>query len=338
MRGKLKKIHENSTKATKNHSKISNSAAFVVAPTILSLNDDCILEIFSYLKLENLFRIKDCCRRFSSLADYTVGKRCKTEYVCLPAKQSPADAAAILIEFGDVIKHLQIDDENRFIRFCNQNGNKFNSMIENCKNLKCLRLKNVSFGKVGFMKLKQKLKDIEALELYNCDLTSMHVNEFLKTCPKLTNFTIYGAASPITSDMCSSIIRNGSALESITFRNCRYEVSTNEFFKFINDLRRLENLKNVYIGRVRQRLILPLLLVLVKSNSQLEKIAFSGFIPKNSEFFDLLKQMKHLESCQLFTKGLISGAVTASANADFSIRTVNCASKKYPDVTTLRKK
>lgn len=338
MRAKLKKIHETSTNAVKKQSKVSTPASSAVVPAILSLNDDCVLEIFSYLKLEDLFRTSSSCHRFSSLADYTVRKRCKTEYVRLPAKQSHADAASTLTKFGDVIKYLQIDDESRFIRFCNQNGTKFNSMIKNCTELKCMRLKNVSFGNVGFEKLKRKLKNIEALELYNCDLTSMHVNEFLNTCGKLTKFSIHGATSPITSDMCSSIIQNGSLLESITFRNCRYEISTTEFFKFIADLKRLKNLKNIDVGRVRQRSVLPMLLVLVGSNSQLETIAFGGFVPKNNEFFDLLKQMKQLKSCQLFNKGVISGAVAALVATDFSIETVKSASKKYPNVTTLRRK
>lgn len=336
MRAKVEKIYRTSTKAKKNQSKVSNSASLAVA--IPTLNDDCILKIFSYLKLEDLSRTKDCCRRFSWLADYTVQQKCKNEFVRLPTKQNAADAASILTKFGHEIEHLQIDDETRFIRFCNQNCNKFNSMIKNCKNLKCLRLKNVSFGNVGFQKLKQSLQNIEALELGNCDFTSMHVNEFLKTCGKLTKFTIHGATSPITSEMCLSVLQNGSALESITFRNCRYDISTAEFFKFIADLKRLNNMKKLDVGCVRQRSILPILHEMVESNSQLETIAFSGFVPKSSDFFDFLKQMKRLRTCKLFNKGVISGAVAAAAATDFSIKTVKCAGKKYPNVTTLRKK
>lgn len=341
MKIKAKKKHGLSTKVTNKPSKARASACASSNSTPLTLlstlNDDCILEIFSYLNIKDLCAIRDCSRRFHILADCTVHKRFRNKYVRLPAKENAADAASILIKFGKLFTQLQIDDENRFIRSCNQSTNalKFNSMITDCKSLKCLRLKNVCFGYVNSQKFKQILQNITTLELYNC-MASNHVRELLESCKTLKHLTIAGKIHSITSDICFAIKNYGQFLESIRFRNCRHELSTIDFLNFIGDLNQLKNLNKIYVGRVRKSAIIPILIKLVKTNSHLETIGFNKFIPENNEFFESLKHTK-LKKCILFTKDVISAAIAASAT-DFSITTTKCANKNYPYVITVRKK
>lgn len=44
---------------------------------ILSLNDDCLRKLFSYLPISDLFNVKKCCRRFSAVADEAASSLCK---------------------------------------------------------------------------------------------------------------------------------------------------------------------------------------------------------------------------------------------------------------------
>lgn len=271
----------------------SNSSAHP-STQIPLLNDDCVLKISPYLNIKELNSMKDCSRRFSALADYAVHRRFRNKYVYLPAKETAADAASFLHKFGKIITHLQIDDDDRFIRFCNQNGLKFNSSLKKCLHLKFLRLKNVSFGNVGFEKFKQTLHNIESLELINCDLSSMHVNGFMKSCNKLKKFSI---DAKLTADMCSSIIQNGHSLESIRLK--KYDLSTTEFYKFIGDLKLLKNLKSIDVGRVRKSSVLPMLRALVKTNSKIKTIHISKYLPENDEVFELLKRLNYLRTSNL---------------------------------------
>lgn len=84
-------------------------------------------------------------------------------------------------------------------------------------------------------------------------------------------------------------------------KNCKYELSTTEFLKFIADLKILPKLKKFDIGRVRKTSVMPILNELIKSGSRLTTISFVKFLPQNDEFFKLVKQLNVI--CKLYTNG-----------------------------------
>lgn len=208
--------------ATKKQLKAAASSQSAFPSTQLPLlNDYCILEIFSKLKMKELCSVKSCSRKFSSLADDTVQRRFRGEYVCLPGNEtSAADAASFLSNFGMDITHLQIDDDNQFIRFCNNNtrkGQKFHLLLKKCQKLKFLRLKNVDFANAGFNKLKPILQNIDTLELINCNLSPDQVKVFLKSCKKMSKLSIDGNLS---AEICESIHTNVRSMHKFDLKEC----------------------------------------------------------------------------------------------------------------------
>lgn len=157
---------------------------------LVSLNDDCLRQIFGKLETKDLFAISDASRRFTNLAYQTAEKRFrKDEYICIPNNENNllsdrfasyhmrfvaySDSASMLIKFGQFITHLHIDGRSDFIVTCNRrqfNCWNFGEMINHCKSLKSLRFRNVELWRVQFAEAKRILRTIEMLEMtyYNC--------------------------------------------------------------------------------------------------------------------------------------------------------------------------
>lgn len=149
--------------------------------SILSLNDDCFLEIFTHFNWKDLCSMKDCCQRFNNLADSEALRRFrKYTQVRLPLpgkskKYHFHSSAMVLMKFGQLITHLKIDNGHGFVDFCQQHrdGQNVRSILETCTSLKCLQLYNdavlenvplVIFGNIQTLELNVFICHFEKLE------------------------------------------------------------------------------------------------------------------------------------------------------------------------------
>lgn len=301
------------------------------------MNDDCILEIFSLLTLKSLCAMKDMSRRLRSLAEDTVERRFRNKYVRFPGAETKKTALSFICKFGGLITHLQIDDQDRFIRSSERNGLRFNSLMKKCTNLKHLRLRKVDFiNDVSFSNFLEELHmhSILSLSFTHCKLLSWHLPEVVKSCPKLINFTYDGH---IESRGCNAIIQNGQFLKSLCFKNCKYDtMSVTEICNNIARLGTLPKIQNFDVGHVSRSFVLPILRKLMETNSELQTISFDGYLPRfeaDNEFFDLIKKLQI--TCKLYNRGGIIKKLFPAADGLLISGISISHSKKYTYVYTI---
>lgn len=237
---------------------------------IFSLNDDCILKIFSYLTLQDIFTINDIDERFSYLA-YKIAQKMfrEGEYVCLPEKpgdqvsmrnasldqvlmQHSSDelAALMLIKFGKFITHLHIDDSRAFILFCNtyKSGWSFMSMMINCTALKCIRFKDIYYSSdlVGFEKIFQ---NVETFELKQSPALTLDLTPILSVSKKLKNITLE----------VYSIIGLLAFTELVNLESICFKATFSSYFNvvFLYQLECMQHLKKLDLGCIYQQITVP---------------------------------------------------------------------------------
>lgn len=315
--------------------------------SILILNDDCLLEVFAHLELEDLCAIKDCCGRLSDLVDSIAVKRFrKMKYVCLPNtattwwyKKNLMQTALVLEKFGKFITHLCIDNQKRFVRLCNRfrDDGDFVSMMKHCVSLKCLRLIKVDLWEIpSFGKLKPIFQNIRRLELKNCTSDPWHITALLRASKKLKHLIMDGSTTPVSDALCSAIVRYGQNLETIRFkRKCKYDVISVEFFEFMQGLRQLKKLKSLEICNIRNALVVVPAINILAASESLEKLRLSRFIP-NDDFFVALRKFTKLKECKLHTDTNLSDAASPAA-CDFvvTVDQSEIATKNYPYTITI---
>lgn len=315
--------------------------------SILLLNDDCLLEILTHLKMEDLCQFRECCERFRFLADSVAEKRFRKEkYVRLPKmgpewwyKKNLAKTALVLSKFGKFITHLSVDDSQRFVRLCNRNSCDFVTMIRDCIALKELQMKKMDLRVFSVRKMKSSFHTIETLKLNNCQIQPEQIATLLKAAKVLKHFTMNGNGTALSSYICSNIIRYGQNLRSIRFkRKVKYDVTAPEFFKFVQGLRQLRKLKTLEICNIRKSSVILAAIHLLAANTSLERLRLSRYVP-DGNFFEALRRIVNLKVCKLHTDEDITPELKASAN-DFDINVVKSeiASKRFPFTITIARR
>lgn len=319
--------------------------------TILTLNDDCLLEIFEHLKVSDLFAITDTCQRFRQLAYRRVEKVFrKDDYVYLPKRKTVPtliagtirkwdrivplyeESALTLAKFGKVFTRLSIEGDYfyGFIRFCNghENGLNFATAMQNCSVLKCLRFKKLVLQEIPVPKLNKVFRNIEILEVLGCRATTRKLIGMLKGTKKLKHLNLQTYITTDTdllitdlcTDLCLAIIEYGKTLESLRLLSSICNIKTTEFVKFLNQLRELKNLKILRFKYFTDfRINVSHIDILAKSDS-LEELHF-GHCLADEEFFKALDNISNLKSCKFTTEINITEAVTVHAT-HFDITTV----------------
>lgn len=219
---------------------------------IYSLNDDCILKIFTYLSPIDLFSISDIDDRLSYLAYLTIKKMFRDEdYIRLPSRpknQNNQVAVLMLRKFGKFITHLYIEDMMPFITLCNRTiGTNFVSMMNNCTALKCVRFEKIYHPNdvSGFEKI---FENVETIELKTSRSHAINLGPILKNSKKLKHITLENIVVHLQTLM--SITRHVN-LESICFRNSYFD------YEFLIQLRWLRNLKKLELANVYHKITIP---------------------------------------------------------------------------------
>lgn len=319
-------------------------------PTLLALNDDCLLEVLDRLPIDDFSAFKGTCQRFSSLSDFAAEKKLRKQKHVRPLKPYPAlwhkrnlvRSSRMLANFGKYISHLYIDGTRpRGTHIDHQAFYDMVSKIKHCTSMKYLRLKKLDLHRLTIGRLKHALRVIKTLQLNDCrdGYTYSYIAKILKRSTSLKSFILSGNGTSVETDICAAVVRFGQNLQSIRFkRSCKYGVSTGEFLRFMSELQQMRNLKNLEICNIRRdEVIIPAINILATSGS-LETLRLSRFYPTN-EFFAALNRFTTLRECKLHTEDDIPEAMRAAAvGFDFTVKKSEREMERYPYTVTIKRR
>lgn len=77
---------------------------------ITELNDDCLLETFSHMRIADLCAVKGCCRRICYLAESSVEKGFRNKCLVLPNMSSYRKGSVFLVAFGKFLTNLKVSN------------------------------------------------------------------------------------------------------------------------------------------------------------------------------------------------------------------------------------
>lgn len=156
---------------------------------IPSLNDDCLLAIFSFLSLMELFELRKCCHRFKALADITAPKQCRRETFHYIYKLTAHEE--ILQCYGSYMQNVVLERICEIDRlFTNEPAtSKFKwKWLGHCKALKSLTIRKMH---LGYDELIAKIIDgLENLELDGCSFENEQYELIIPACKNLKSFSI----------------------------------------------------------------------------------------------------------------------------------------------------
>lgn len=151
------------------------------ATTFLSLNDDCLYEIFSSLDTVDLCSLAVTCSRFKDIAERIFSKTGKLSIV-----ERWDDSRLILATFGSLISELRIGG-----RFSNKKNIHLLNLATGCcsDNLETLILYDIVIPRWLMFKLKPLLKNIKTLLIEYCTIKSVD-KEFFASCESLVQLKV----------------------------------------------------------------------------------------------------------------------------------------------------
>lgn len=313
--------------------------------SIMSLNDDCFLEIFSHLTLKDLCAVKDCCQRFSYLADSVVQtKSRKKKYVYLPNTQNEESIdeirendAPTLVKFGQFIANLRITCS--FGRYTSFKRSEFVSIMKSCTSLKSLNLTG-RLWLVPVRELRTCFRNIETLELDECCVNTRKLVALLRACQNLKHYiqenVYHYEESYVPSDLCSAIIKYGQNYETIRLKRSSLKTITpSQFLDFVKQLNQLSKLKNIEFGDLWEHSVTVSDMIFLAKCDSLEELILEQFTPSD-EFFKTVNNFAKLKLLKLSSNTEIQSEIMASAT-DFAITSL--PSQPYGKYTyTLKRK
>lgn len=285
-----------------------DAAAVVEYPEniIPQLNDDCLMEIFSYLSLKDMCAIKECSMRFCALAESFVQKQWRNKVFDFP--DDDEEVPVLLPTFGGVISHLSITD-SVFVQDFDEN---LSDALTFCTSLKTLKLKFVDLSLIPL----EILENIEDLELYKCSGNDSIQRQVIKACTKLKNLKLM-----TNPKECLLTAINEMNIESVSWEV--FSATNNTFVNEVKKLSKLKKLKKLYVHgyegytfrgvslSYRFPQVTETIKVLAKNRS-LEELVISHFDP-DKDFFKAFNKFVNLKRCVLSTYVEIPDANQASA-------------------------
>lgn len=299
--------------------------------TLTSLNDDCLLKIFSNLSAIDLSAIKKCGRRFSELADYIAWRRYPKEVFeyCTSADHgtSHSGCVAALHDFGAFMNQIRIEMDcfcqnydrahyasPGFGRY-NCSGHQMLTELESCINLRSLtlvrmQLHNVSTREVS--KSLQGLTHLETLRLIECGGIESNIARLIKSCKSLKNLSLHSEKvfswTAAVTDNISKCISTVKTIEQISFRLNDLQIT---FVENVKELRNLGELKKLELdcGGSLEFNLAPAIHALATTDS-LEELVLEDVEP-NDAIGRALDKFSHLKSCVMLSDAEIDDNVMA---------------------------
>lgn len=294
---------------------IENEIVQEEAGSLLSLNDDCLLKVFSYLEMKDLCALRDSCCRLSNLALTIVLKGLHrnefNDYFCLPSKPRPSDKdfeekALMATKFGEFFNHVEIVGRVK-------DSWRIGAVLKNCTSVKSFRLRNVAMGIVPVYKMKAMFENIETLELLRCRISTRKLVRILNATKSLKHILIHGKME-MSSDLLSAIVEHEN-IESIRLRITGiYHVTETEMRNYAELLQPLQKLKNLEILYIRYPAMIASAMDVLAKIDSLEELTFSWFKP-TVEFIRKLDTFLNLKSFHIHTyKSIADKIIDAAQN------------------------
>ncbi|XP_059613670.1 uncharacterized protein LOC132259878 [Phlebotomus argentipes] len=162
--------------------------------SILELNDDCLLIIFSYLNIWQLMTAEDACERFKFVAEIAYRTRRMLQLRCHTSFQHPHDhEKVILADVQDIVKRLNPRMHSLTVYGC-----KFASPIETllsilgkCSNLRKLYLVRFSLRKADCLdNLFRAFGNVKVADFKDCGLTDNILEVCLRQATQLESLRV----------------------------------------------------------------------------------------------------------------------------------------------------
>lgn len=193
---------------------------------ILTLNDDCFLELFNYLPAEDLCAIKQTNKRLWNLVEcYFESCYLRKEREVRLKDIDGFKLKELLNQCGQFIRRLSIEsprqysDLNDFNEDDHANGDTYIGQLiaMHCTDkLKTLRLKCVFISGLASSHLSRVLNNLESIELNGC---YGDVNQFMSYCPHIQRIVQQNCAFFLTFDRNYMLQNDYRNLNSLIIHN-----------------------------------------------------------------------------------------------------------------------
>lgn len=302
--------------------------------TISSLNDDCLLEVFSNLSAINLGAIKRSSRRFSKVADLAAQHRYRDETFeyCTSADHGTSHSACVaaLREFGPFMRHIRIEMDC----FCrnydraiygsagfgphNCSGEQMLTELAGCTHLKSLCLVRVQLHNVSTRKVSRTLaglQHLETLQLIECAGLESNISRLVKSCRTLKYLTVHAKElfswiSGVTDDLLADLGKQ-QTLEYISFKTSDFQ---SNFVANVMELRHLNGLKKLELEcgeSLNPYLDLAPAIDALAATDSLDELILKDLMPTDA-IGRALDRFSHLKVCVILCDSKIADDVLAS--------------------------
>lgn len=213
---------------TNNETTVSHASVSCEVPSapILNLDIDCFYELCDWLSLYDIIAIGQTCKRLHQLA----GAYFRATY---PSKRIVGEKGGLYIEY-----RRQVDLFGKFIKRISITGERlkvYRFVGANCKFLRQIRIGG-SIPDGAIESIKEVLKRIEVVELFECSIRDEFFDYFLQFCPKLKSLSVtrwqnIRNKSVIIGSGNDWLLRKYPTLENLELIDL-YEIQTNELTTF----------------------------------------------------------------------------------------------------------
>lgn len=210
---------------------------------IFALNDDCLLEIFTYLPTIDLCAVKDTCRRFSALADYAAQLRFQqvAEFECVPTQDNQKDLAIFMQHFGKFIGgKIVVKSEPTF------DAKKMWLLLKHCGALNELELIGVNVSGLPIHRMKKMLQNVNILQFKKCCGKDSDYARVINACVNLRSLTAFINLTGGSDMLLKYIAHDASNIEEIFFASINSNEAT--FVENMANLRHLKRLNLLFIS------------------------------------------------------------------------------------------
>lgn len=146
------------------------------------LNDDCLIEIFSKMRLLHLCDVRKVCQRFKVLVDYAfVQKHNHTIDVSNYIHYTDHQITLLFKNFGSLIRHLIIKWPTNSILYQRL-------MNAHCPNIETLKLSSVDMTPYDLW--TSTFNKLHSLSVIECRTSKSSIYRLLSRCPNLLQFKL----------------------------------------------------------------------------------------------------------------------------------------------------
>lgn len=210
-------------------------------PSIMQLNDDCLLQIMNNLNALDLCAVKDVCRRFRNLSTYHFQLTCKDSFsfgknLCREDETiSDCEAKIILLHFGQHIVKLTLDSAEM------DDDIDILPIIGKYENIKELELRQIYIHTEGMDACNGIFSHLERLSINFCFTEDESIYDFLWHCKSLKHLEV----DDLDEIDGSFLAKEFGQLESLSLIDikCFERFYINRCFKEHANLKKVEMIK-----------------------------------------------------------------------------------------------